>query len=45
MTAVFVFNAGNDEEYLRKTLKIPDNDILRQAVEHFMKPGVWPTHR
>ena len=45
LTMVLVFKAGNDEEYLRKTLKIPDNDILRQAVKSFMKPGVWPTHR
>ena len=45
LTLILVFNAGDDEEYLRKTLKIPDDDTLRQAVHHFMEAGVWPTHR
>ena len=26
LTMVLVFNAGDDEEYLWKTLKIPDDD-------------------
>ena len=42
---VLVFEAGDDEEYLRKTLKIPDDDTFRQAVHYYMTPGVWPTHR
>ena len=44
LTMVLVFNAGDDEDYLRKTLKIPDDDTFRQAVHYFMKAGVWPTH-
>lgn len=45
MTLVVVLNVGNDEEYLRQTLKIPDeDDSFRQAVHYFMTPGVWPTH-
>jgi hypothetical protein len=44
MTLVIVLNVGDDEEYLRQTLKIPDDDSFRQAVHYFMKPGVWPTH-
>ena len=45
LTLILVFNAGDDEDYLRKTLKLPDDDILRQAVDHYMEVGVWPTHR
>ena len=47
MTFILVLNAGDDEEYLRKTLKIPDsdNDEFRLLVDHFMQAGVWPTHR
>ena len=44
MTLVVVLNVGNDEEYLRQTLKIPEDDSFRQAVHYFMTPGVWPTH-
>ena len=45
LTVVLVINTGDDEEYLRKTLKIPDDDdTFRQAVHYYMKPGVWPTH-
>jgi hypothetical protein len=44
LTAVIVLNVGDDEEYLRRTLKIPDDDSFRQAVHYFMTPGVWPTH-
>lgn len=43
MTLILVFNAGDDEEYL-KTLDVPDDDILRQAVHLCLKTGVWPTH-
>ncbi|KAF8327795.1 uncharacterized protein EI90DRAFT_3067037 [Cantharellus anzutake] len=44
MTLVLVLNAGDDEEYLRRTLKIPDNESFRQAIQLFLTPGVWPTH-
>ena len=42
---VLVLNAGDDEEYLWRTLKVPDDDdTFRHAVHYCMKPGVWPTH-
>ena len=45
LTMVLVFNAGDDEEYLWRTLKVPDDDdTFRHAVHYCMKPGVWPTH-
>ena len=45
LTVVVVLNTGDDEEYLRKTLKIPDDNTFRQAVHYCMEPGVWPTHK
>ena len=44
LTLVIVLNAGDDEEHLRNTFTIPDDDQFRQAVHYFMTPGVWPTH-
>ena len=46
LTMVLVFKAGDDEDYLRRTLELPEDETFRQAVtKAFMKPGVWPTHR
>jgi hypothetical protein len=44
LRVAIVLNAGDDEQYLWNTLKIPDNDLLRQAVDSVLTPGVWPTH-
>ena len=40
---VIVVNDGYDEEHLRQTFEMPDDDQLRQAAHSFMTPGVWPT--
>ena len=41
---VIVVNDEDDEEHLRKTFEMPDDDQFRQAAHLFMTPGVWPTH-
>ena len=45
LTMILVLKAGDDEDYLRRTLELPEDETFRQAVHAFMKPGVWPTHR
>ena len=40
MALVLVFNAGNDEEYLRKTLQMPENETFCYAIRFYMKVGV-----
>ena len=44
LTVALVFNTGDDEEYLRKTLELPDDDLFCQAIHYCMELGVWPTH-
>ena len=41
---MIVVNDGDDEELLRNTFEISDDDQFRQAANSFMIPGVWPTH-
>ena len=44
LTLVIVLSAGDDEEHLRSTFKVSDDDQFRQAVHYFMTSGVWPAH-
>ena len=38
---MIVLDTGDNEEELRKSFKMPDDDEFRQAVHYFMTP---PTH-